>query len=47
MTRKRVHRLHTKGDSAVVKRALAEALDDKKHHRYVTLRDYLGGKRSA
>ena len=34
-------------DSAVVKRALMEALDDKQHHRYVTLKDYLGGKRSS
>ena len=47
MTRNRVHRLHTKEDSTVVKRALAEALDDKQHHRYVTLKDYLGGKRSS
>jgi len=34
-------------DSAVVRRALMEALEDKKHHRYVTLKDYLGGKRSS
>lgn len=34
-------------DSAIVRRALTEALDDKKHRRYVTLKDYLGGKRSS
>ncbi|MBI3320513.1 MAG: type II toxin-antitoxin system Phd/YefM family antitoxin [Candidatus Omnitrophica bacterium] len=34
-------------ESALVRRTLMEALDDKKHHRSVTLKDYLGGKRSS
>jgi len=33
-------------DSTVVKRAVAEALDDIKRKRYVTLSDYLRGRRS-
>jgi len=33
-------------DSPLVKRAVAEALDDVKRKRYVTLKDYLRGKRS-
>jgi len=32
--------------SPLVKRALQEALDDLRHKRYVTLKDYLRGKRS-
>jgi prevent-host-death family protein len=34
-------------DSAIVKRAVAEGLDDLRHKRYVTLKDYLRGKRSS
>jgi len=34
-------------DSALVKQAVEEALDDMRHKRYVTLKDYLRGKRSA
>ena len=33
-------------DSPLVKQAIAEALDDWKHRRAVTLKDYLRGKRS-
>ena len=33
-------------DSPLVKQAVQEALDDLKHRRYVTLKDYLRGKRS-
>ncbi len=34
-------------ESPMVKRAVEEALEDFKHKRYVTLKDYLRGKRSA
>lgn len=34
-------------DSPLVQRAVAEAMDDLKHQRAVTLKDYLRGKRSA
>jgi prevent-host-death family protein len=34
-------------DSPLVKRALEEALNDIKHKRSVTLKEYLRGKRSA
>lgn len=34
-------------DSPLVKRALGEALEDLKHKRFVTLKDYLRGRRSA
>lgn len=34
-------------ESAVVKQALTEALEDVRRNRYVTLKDYLGGKRSS
>lgn len=33
-------------ESPLVKQAVEEALDDLRHHRYVTLKDYLRGKRS-
>ena len=33
-------------DSPLVKRAVGEALDDLKHKRSVTLREYLRGKRN-
>ena len=33
-------------DSPLVKRAVQEGLDDLKHKRFVTLKDYLRGKRS-
>jgi len=33
-------------ESPLVKRAVEEALDDLKHKRYVTLKDYQRGKRS-
>ncbi|MDP3722856.1 MAG: type II toxin-antitoxin system Phd/YefM family antitoxin [Candidatus Omnitrophota bacterium] len=33
-------------DSALVKQAVEEALDDMRHKRHVTLKDYLRGKRS-
>ena len=34
-------------DSPLVKRAVEEALDDLKHKRFVTLKDYVRGKRSS
>ena len=34
-------------DSPLVKQAVQEALDDLRHKRYVTLKDYLRGKRSS
>ena len=34
-------------ESPFVKQAVQEALDDLRHKRYVTLKDYLRGKRSA
>ena len=34
-------------ESPLVKRAVEEALDDLRHHRYVTLKDYQRGTRSA
>lgn len=34
-------------DSPLVKAAVEEALDDLRHKRYVTVKDYLRGKRSA
>lgn len=33
-------------DSPIVKEAVREALDDLKHRRYVTLKDYQAGRRS-
>lgn len=33
-------------DSPLVKHAVQEALDDLRHKRYVTLKDYVRGKRS-
>ncbi len=33
-------------ESPLVKRAVHEALDDLKHRRFVTMKDYLRGKRS-
>lgn len=33
-------------ESPEVKRAVSEALDDLRHKRYVTLKDYLRGRRS-
>ncbi len=33
--------------SPFVKQAVEEALDDLKHKRYVTLKDYVRGKRSS
>ena len=33
-------------ESPLVKQAVQEALDDLRHKRYVTLKDYLRGKRS-
>lgn len=34
-------------ESPLVRQALHEALDDLKHKRYVTMKDYLRGKRSS
>lgn len=34
-------------ESPLVKQAVHDALDDLRHKRYVTLRDYLRGKRSS
>lgn len=34
-------------ESPLVKQAMQEALGDLKHQRYVTLKDYLRGKRSS
>lgn len=33
--------------SSLVKQAVQEAMDDLRHKRYVTLKDYLRGKRSS